>query len=76
MGRGSAGWLGSRLRSLAALFKGQPFSMAYFHSREAGMIMSAQVEVNKNLKIETNEEFSEYPVFRHGRRGQPFGMVL
>jgi len=26
------GWLSSRFRSLAALFKGQPFSMAYFHS--------------------------------------------
>ena len=27
------GWLSSRLRSLATLFKGQPFSMAHFHSR-------------------------------------------
>jgi len=33
--------------------------------------MRAQAEVNQNLKIETSEEFSEYPVFGHGRRGQP-----
>jgi hypothetical protein len=43
--------------------------MAYFHSRDAGMFMRALAEVNKNLKIETNEEFSDGEEFSESRSG-------
>jgi hypothetical protein len=47
-----------------------PFGgMAYFHSRDAGMFMRARAEVNKNLKIETNEEISDGEGFSERRSG-------
>jgi hypothetical protein len=37
-----------------------PFGgIAHFHSRDAGMLIRADAEVNQNLKIETSAEFLE-----------------